>query len=691
MRFGISWRIALALTVAATLGAAPRLHAAEDTANVPQPLNAQTPLAASASDLATTKTEIFPGTGSMFGPQKRQSLSRSSVTDEGDLTLNFINADVKDVAKAILGDYLKLNYQIGAGVQGAVTIQTSRPLKRDQALAVLDQTLRLNGMAVVLTNDIYKVVTIADAPLQSGPVRQPSARRDMAGYGIEVAPVKYINAQEMAKLLQPLAPTNAIVHVDPARNVLLIEGTEQERQTLLENIALFDTDWLAGMSFAIFTPANMEAGDLASELTQVLGGMNSPILGVVKLVPIDRLNAVLAISPQERYLRQLQSWVTRLDKPGQGSDRQIFVYHVQHGRASDLANTLGRTLFGDSNASQKMAQAPTLPSTTAQSAITGDTANTTPQATQISGTLPDDRSGRHAINITAEEMNNALVIMATPRQYATVRAALEQLDTAPLQVFLEAAIAEVTLTDNLSYGVQYFFRPGSKNQFVLSSGTTSAIAPSFPGFSYVFNGSSDIKIVLDALSNITHVEVLSSPQLMVLNNQTASLQVGDQVPIVTQQAVSTTTSGAPIVNSVQYQNTGVILKVTPRANKSGEVMLDITQEVSDVTSTTSSAIDSPTIQQRKITSSVAVQDGETVALGGLITRSRTKGKAGIPLVQEIPLLGALFRDSKDEKAKTELIVLITPHVIDNVEKARAITNELRRKLPAVQGFLGQKP
>lgn len=183
--------------------------------------------------------------------------------------------------------------------------------------------------------------------------------------------------------------------------------------------------------------------------------------------------------------------------------------------------------------------------------------------------------------------------------------------------------------------------------------------------------------------------MLSSPELMVLNNQTASLQVGDQVPILSQQAVGVTTSQGSIVNSVQYENTGVILQVTPRVNRSGEVMMDISQEVSDVSSTTSSSIDSPTIEQRKITSTVAVQDGETVALGGLISKSRTESKNGIPFLQEIPVLGNAFRDTQDNDTKTELVVLITPHVVDSVERARAVTDELRRRLPMVEPLLAK--
>jgi general secretion pathway protein D len=449
----------------------------------------------------------------------------------------------------------------------------------------------------------------------------------------------------------------------------------------------------------------MDAGELTKELTQILGGVNSPIGGVVRLVPIERLNAVLAISPQTHYLEQMRAWVTRLDRPGQGSDKHIFVYAVQHGRASDLAATLAKALFGKGGSANTTPRPLPQPIPDMQAGpggalgAAGPSLSTPPpaptsspiaDATQFSGAMPGENSGALGpVTITADEPNNALVIVATPQQYASLETALSRLDVTPLQVLLEAAIVEVTLTNNLSYGVQYYFQVGTQHQIVLSDSGSSAIAPVYPNFSYVFTGN-NIKVVLDALSSITKVEVLSSPELMVLNNQTASLQVGDQVPILSQQAVGVTTSQGSIVNSVQYENTGVILQVTPRVNRSGEVMMDISQEVSDVSSTTTSDIDSPTIEQRKITSTVAVQDGETVALGGLISKSRTHSKTGIPFLQEIPVLGNAFRDTQDNDTKTELLVLITPHVVDSIERARSVTDELRHRLPLVEPLLAKR-
>src|SRR6185312_3737335 len=264
----------------------------------------------------------------------------------GDITLNFINTDIKDVAKAVLGDYLKLNYEIGANVQGSVTIQTSRPLQRSQVLPALEQALRLNNLTVVESHGIYKVLPLTDAP-RVARINQAGPKRSVdIGYGIDIVPVRYVGATEMQKLLEPLAPTAGIVHVDAARNVLIIEGTAEERQTLRDDIALFDADWLSGMSFAIITPSYTDADELTKELNQVMGGLNSPVGGLVQLIPIQRLNAVLAISHQTKYLEHLRAWVNRLDRPGQGSDKRIFIYNVQNGRASDLASTLGKLLFG---------------------------------------------------------------------------------------------------------------------------------------------------------------------------------------------------------------------------------------------------------------------------------------------------------------------------------------------------------
>ncbi|MGA7713061.1 MAG: type II secretion system secretin GspD [Rhizomicrobium sp.] len=648
---------------------------------------APAPLQPVASQPLAPSVEIFPGTGTFVGGAPPRAHAETAVDGQGGITLNFVAADIKDVAKAVLGDYLSLNYEIATNVQGTITIQTSRPLPKSQVLPVLEQALQLNGMVLVHSNGIYKVMPLADAKGTSGPLTTRDYRK--AGYGVEIAPVRYIGAEEMQKLLVPLAPTQAVIHVDAARNILIIEGTEQDRQVLLDDIALFDADWLAGMSYGLFTPNYIDAQELTRELNQILGGLNSPIGGVVKLIPIERLNTVLVISPQEKYLEQLKGWVKRLDRPGEGSDKRVFVYQVQNGRAADLAGTLTKLMHGDHGTAPSSNGFGGQSDSSASGSNNGMTANLPPSSSQ------NDRADISAlslgsngsVSVTADETNNAIVVLASPQEYSAIEAALRKLDAPPLQVYIQAAIAEVTLTNDLQFGVQYFYQHNTQSQFTLSDTKSATIAQSFPGFSYMFTPRANIQVILNALASITHIEVTSSPEIMVLNNQTASLQVGDRVPIATQQAVGVVTSTSAIVNSIQYQDTGVVLKVTPRVNHGGLVMMDISQEVSQVTNTTSSNIDSPTIQERKINTSVAIQDGQTIALGGLITDNRTKGKSGIPFAQQIPVIGYLFGDNTDNRTRTELMVLLTPHVVENTDQARAVTDELRKRLPEIQPVL----
>ena len=280
--------------------------------------------------------------------------------------------------------------------------------------------------------------------------------------------------------------------------------------------------------------------------------------------------------------------------------------------------------------------------------------------------------------LVPDEVNNSLLLLATQSEYRTIELALKKLDVPPKQVMIEAILAEVSLTDDLQYGVQWFFQTGG-NQFTFSEVASGEVAPKFPGFSYFYSGSADAQAALSALASVTDVKVLSSPKLMVVNNQTASLQVGDQVPVATQTAVAVTDINAPIVNSVQFRDTGVILNVTPRINEGGLVMLEIVQEVSSVIPTTTSAINSPTIQQRRFSSTIIVHDGDTVVLGGLIRETISKGRSGIPILKDIPLLGALFRSSSRSIGRTELIVLIRPRIAGSAQEARMTLDYLSKQ------------
>ncbi len=642
------------------------------------------------------KTVLGPGAAPPPGtlPPPVHTAPPPAVSDDGGITLNFVDADVRDIAKAVLGDFLGLNYAVGANVTGTVTIQTSRPVPRADALAVLEQALQLNNLALVKRANVFNIVPLADARHQTGAIattRRPSTE---PGFGVQIVPLSYVGAAQMQHLLEPLVPSQAVVYADPERNFLVIQGTEAERTAMVDEIGLFDVDWLAKKSFALMTPKYTDVMPLTKELNEILGGDHAELAQFVHLVPIQRLNAILAISSQPRYLARLQEWVNRLDQPGQGAEKRFFFYAVQNARASDLAEALNRSMFGGKykppadadNTGDAFAEATpaggTPPAAPAAAAATPAAAAPAPAGDDTS-----DVAGN--ATVTVDKGNNALLIYGTPQQYAVIADVLHHMDIAPIQVQLEAVIAEVTLSDGLQYGVQYFYNPSNKHEFVLSDSNSVNIAPSLPGFSYMFTQGTNIKVILSALSQVTHVDVVSSPNVMVLNNGTALLQVGDQVPISTGQAVSVTAGDAPIVNSIAYHSTGVILKVTPSVNKSGLVTLDVLQEVSNVApdADQTSTLGSPTFAERKVKSTVAIHDNETVALGGLISTNRTQGSSGIPFLSEVPVLGGLFGTKTDNSGRTELMVLITPHVVENLEGARAVTEELRQKFPSLEPLL----
>jgi general secretion pathway protein D len=652
--------------------------------------------------------QVIQGTGTLIAPPATDATATAAAGDG--FQLNFVETDITTIVGAVLGDGLNLPYVVDPQVKGTMTLQATRPLSKDEVLAALESALRVQGAVLVNENGVYHVVPNKEASRRITNLQIPM--QGVKGYGIYIVPLQFVSAAEMEKILQPFAPEGGIVRVDEARNLLLLAGTSQEISTLLNVVKTFDVDWLAGMSFALYPLEYVDAKTLASELSEVFASARSPIAGVVRFVPLTRLNSLMVITPQPKYLQDVESWIKRLDLGATTPGRRIYVYDVQNGKADDLARSLSRILSIDfSDADYPSAESSTsaggndryggnsssfggtsfggTSSGGAQSSTGAPFAapvRSAPRAAPSSDGSAPTALDSAALKIVPNEENNSLLILASPSEFTVIEAALKRLDVLPIQVLIEASIAEVTLTDDIKYGLQFSYQ-GGDGPIVLSEASNGAISPQFPGFSYLFTGRTDIRAVLNAIENLTNVRVISAPKLIVLNNREAQLQVGDQVPITTQSAIGTNDPSSPIVNSVQLRDTGVILRVTPRANKSGRVILEVAQEVSDVAKTTSSGIDSPTIQQRKIASTVAVRDGETIALGGLIRESNSRGGGGIPYLRKIPVLGQAFGSTNRNSRRTELIVLLTPHVIRSDEESVEAMEELRKQFRGLRKAL----
>lgn len=641
--------------------------------------------AAPSLDSREVQGAILPGTP----PPPPPVPAPVQVMPTGDISLNFPGVEVQAVAKAVLGDTLGLPFSVDPAAQGRVSVVTPYPIRKADVLGFFEQALTSANLVLADRAGIYTIL-----PATSARSEAPVVGPDDPGYGNETVVLKFVNAEQMRKLLDPLVP-NAVSVSDPTLNALILSGDATQRRALRDLVAQFDVDWLKGMSFALFVPQRTDARLIAPELEKLLNAPGSPTAGLVQLIAMNQLNGILAISSQPQYLEDVRRFMEVLDREGEGAEKAIFVYHVQNGRAADLTKVLNSAFGGaDSSSSSEGSNAPELDDRTesnaaqplAQAAPMGQGAEQTSKPRNAQDAASSPSSDATAATITADDTNNAIVVFATPRTYALIEDALAKLDVPPLQVMIDASISEVTLNHALQYGIEWTFQSGNSSGG-LTSGNTLPPAPvqNVPGFTYLYQGA-NFQATLNALKTITDVNVLSAPKLMVLNNHTATIEVGDQVPIITQQVQSTLTSGTaspPIVNSVDYRDTGVILKVTPRVNSGGLVLLDIAQEVSDVLAQTTAQISagqSPTIEQRKIATSVAVQDGQTLALGGLIKNEVTKGRTTIPVLGDIPVLGHLFGDTSNTLTRTELVVFLTPHVVRTPVDAAAVTEELREKI-----------
>jgi general secretion pathway protein D len=653
--------------------------------------------------------------------------------------LNFENAPVAAVAKVILGDVLNVGYTIDPRVQGTVTLASVRPVAKADALYVLENALRMSGVALVRDRIGYRLVPSNEA----GPGGLDRTASAEAGQGISVVPLRYVSAQTVFKLLDAFGVKASTTRPDTGRNTLIISGSGSDRAAAIDTILSFDADWMKGQSVGIFPVRNSQPEPVIAELEKIMdSGEGGLTQNVVKLQPMSRLNAILVVSQKPEYLKRAGTWIARLDK----SDTQaanMKSYPLRYGNAKLIVTLLNDMLIGrsggggslDSASSQISPGAGISLSSSGQNPV----ASLSGMPTQASGApqgglggggaapplrvlgaapasgagVPDYSAGPlpssgtksagaagailQNVRITADVTNNAVLVYADQESQRIVEQTIHQIDRPQRQIAIEATIAEVTLNDQLNYGVQYFLasQKGSISSTIpgVASNSTTAIEPAsnavnaaagallgrvLPGFNVLVGAENSPRVILDALHNVTNVKVLSNPSLVVLDNQPATLQVGDQVPFSTGTATVLTANNT-VVNTIDYKNTGIILRVLPRANATGNVVLDIEQEISSVAAGSQGSL-TPTISQRRVKSSIAIASGQTVLLAGLISETENRARQGIPLLDSIPGVGDAFSHQTNTRGRTELILFIRPTVIKDAVDAHVIAEEMRSKM-----------
>lgn len=597
-----------------------------------------------------------------------------SQTSTDAYTLDLNNTDIRDLATLILGTILNRNYVIEEGVEGTVSIHTPAKIRKEDLMPLLRAAVRSRGADLLDDGQLVSIVSAGtDSQLGFG-----SANR------LEIMPIvlKNASATQMYRVLLPLARDLVDIAIDEQTNMLVLAGSFRHMIQLRELAETLDVDSTAGQSMRLMALENANVDQVLDEIAKM-----TDVGGIVRLIPIKRLNAVFAMSEDVSRLAQLESWMRLLDQNGGKDFRNVYVYEALSGDVSELALTASSVLGLASTAAEQppaFAENPQLvepPAALGESSSFFAPENVPDEligSTREIPSSPQDEDGLP--RIVPDTRGGQIIAYATASEWQRISTVLNQLDQMPQQVMIEATIVEVSLNDSLRYGLQFLFGGGDTSVSLPAFESAGLSASPGNGFNFTFDNGQSTQVILDALSSVTDVNVISSPRLMVLSNETATLQIGDQVPVALQSAVPIEANDNRIINSIEFRDTGVILRVTPNVGSSNTILIEVDQEISDVAATTSSNIDSPTIRQRRVSSKLSVEDGETIAFAGLTRNSTSSVKNGIPIARELPLVGPLFGSTEKVSSRSELLILLTPRIVRNLDDARTVTNELKSRI-----------
>ena len=689
------------------------------------------------------------------------AFAQSLNSDKAAVRLNFEGADIREVIHTIAAT-LGIHYIIDPRVQGQVTIRTASDIPRDELLPMFHQILRSSGVSANLVGDIYHIVPVAEGKTKAVVPQNRAAYQQLRAedrFVIEVVKVEHVLAEEMAKILQPFISPGGDVLAYPRANLVVISDLASNVRRLRHMVGVFDTDTFRDLHARVYRIEHANAEDLGEELSSVLEpyGVIATDIAVkhgVFVVPLDRLNAVVVIAFNTEIFTQVEKWIQILDVPPEkGGGRTVHVYAVENAKAADLAGILGDLYGGNGGGgrggSRRRDRSGNRDAGSLGS-LGGDGDGRSGSESGLGSSRSGDSGGRGGgfgsggrgsrgrggggtqsvllapqedekpvfkedVRIVADEITNSLIILATPRDYAMIRDVLRRLDIVPRQVLIEAIIAEIKLTDDLAFGLEYALSQGGIGS-LLGTGTTGGVsAGETPGTGSLSIGNSallgtakravnigsqgifgfltnrdEFLVLINALATENRVNILSTPHVIAADNREANILIGEEVPILTSTSTSSLTDSARTVNSIQYRETGKILTILPQINSTGLVNLEIRQEVSAVGSEEFGRTNSPSFISREAETTVVVEDGESVVLGGIIDDQIERSRRGVPYLMDIPVLGRLFRVDSEKVTRTELIILITPHVIRNRQELRTVSEEFTGRIQSLKEMIDSR-
>ncbi len=580
------------------------------------------------------------------------------------VVLEFDKAGLVDVIHQIMGDLLGLNYILDPSVKGLVSLRLAGEFDANTLYLALQNVLEFNGFTMYREGGTYKVVPSKTALALVTPAER--------GLVFQVYTPGFLKPSKLAPVLTPvMSSSGKLVPLD-GPGLLLIVDKASWVDKAMGLLRIVDVDLLARFNLRIVRLLYSDASDTARELKDILAGMGMEEKGgSFFILPVERLNYLILGTPSQGFMNEMLEMIKVLDAPPEEQRRKVYVYKVQHVKAKDLAEVVkafftGKTLEPEEEKGKKTRAPP-------------------PKAGILAG----------GVKIVPDETTNTLLIEASADDYIKVKQILTALDAMPRQVLIEVLIAEVTLDKGLEHGVEWWLKSGGgnyKSTTAVQYGLAGAQSTLF-GFTYYGINPDRFWNFVYFLTTQTRMEILSSPHIMVRDNEEARIDVGKEVPIMTTETVGAIEiqGTAAIDRRIEYKDVGVILTVTPHISESGFVSMDVVQEVSDAEENTVSGIDSPVILKRKAKSTLMVQNGHAIVMGGIIQDNRNIVKKSVPLLGDIPLLGKLFSYEKHTSTKTELIVMITPYVLKSVEDTDLITRAFREKLKGLKGRMGVVP
>ena len=586
--------------------------------------------------------------------------------------LNYEQADLRLVLEQ-LAESLDISILIDPSIDKRISIRTSpdRPLQREDIWPLIRLLTRDAGIFLERVGDVYNARMI-NSSLPADIIGPDSSAETVNSQAMQITPLTYVSTETAVEALGPLLAPEGSVSQLGSRDLLMITASDFLLQRANELLMLIDSDPFSNQGIHLYQLSNANAPEVAEELVEILGlieGTNP----AYQVRGIERINAILVTAPASRGFEEISRWVEILDADSQEQVEQLFMYKVKNLDALELAETLSTVFEEDDDplTPPNIGRSDTLNIVDTLAAEAGQTATAeTAQAPLTTGGTPANGavSANLTVKIVADEATNSLLIRSTARDYRQLLTTISQLDVVPLQVMVNAVIAQITLTDDTRFGVDWS-RVAGNTLNPISSSTTTDFAPNLNGLMFTrgfIDGSARVDATLEAIAQNNEVRLLARPSLTVGNNQEGEIQIGAEVPVEAGESIS---AGGLSTTNIQYRDTGIGLLITPQINEDGVVNLIINQTLRSVDNSASGINNNPVFNNQEITTTVVVKDGDNIVLGGLIQTDTEALNTGVPLLNRVPGLGNLFSYQQDNQERRELFIVLRPEVINLNDQA----------------------